>query len=101
MARQGRPDVLRLHLCPDACPTELSSIAAAIEALGADGARVQPVFVTLDPLRDTPETIGRYAEDFNPRFAALRGTEEEVRRVALSYKVFFEKVPLKRAPTFT
>jgi len=79
--------------CPDACPTELSSIAAAIEALGADGAKVQPVFVTLDPLRDKPVAIGRYAESFNPRFAALGGTEAEVRRVALSYKVFFEKVP--------
>jgi len=72
---------------------DLSSIAAAIEALGADGAKVQPVFVTLDPLRDEPAAIGRYAESFNPRFAALGGTEAEVRRVALSYKVFFEKVP--------
>jgi cytochrome oxidase Cu insertion factor (SCO1/SenC/PrrC family) len=78
--------------CPDACPTDLNSIAAAIEALGADGARVQPVFVTLDPLRDKPALIGRYAESFNPRFAALGGTEAQVREVALSYKVFFEKV---------
>lgn len=79
--------------CPDACPTDLSSIAAAIDALGADGARVQPVFVTLDPVRDKPASIGRYAESFNPRFAALGGSEAEVRKVALSYKVFFEKVP--------
>jgi cytochrome oxidase Cu insertion factor (SCO1/SenC/PrrC family) len=79
--------------CPDACPTDLHNIAAAIEALGADGAKVQPVFVTLDPLRDKPASIGRYAESFNPRFAALGGTEAEVRKVALSYKVFFEKVP--------
>jgi cytochrome oxidase Cu insertion factor (SCO1/SenC/PrrC family) len=79
--------------CPDACPTDLSSIAAAIEALGADGAKVQPVFVTLDPLRDKPASIGRYAESFNPRFVALGGTEAEVRKVARSYKVFFEKVP--------
>jgi cytochrome oxidase Cu insertion factor (SCO1/SenC/PrrC family) len=79
--------------CPDACPTDLNNIAAAIDALGPDGAKVQPVFVTLDPLRDKPELIGRYAESFNPRFAALGGTEAEVRKVALSYKVFFEKVP--------
>ena len=78
--------------CPDACPTELSSIAAAIDALGTDGAKVQPVFVTLDPLRDKPAAIGRYAESFHPRFAALGGTEAEVRDVALAYKVFFEKV---------
>ena len=79
--------------CPDACPTDLSSIAAAIDALGSDGAKVQPVFVTLDPLRDIPASIGPYAESFNPRFAALGGSEAEVRKVALSYKVFFEKVP--------
>ena len=78
--------------CPDVCPTELSNIAAAIDALGPDGARVQPVFVTLDPLRDKPALIGTYAQSFNPRFAALGGTEGEVREVALSYKVFYEKV---------
>jgi cytochrome oxidase Cu insertion factor (SCO1/SenC/PrrC family) len=78
--------------CPDACPTDLSGIAAAIAALGADGTRVQPVFVTLDPLRDTPAMLAAYVRNFNPRFVALGGTEQEVRRVALSYKVFYEKV---------
>ena len=78
--------------CPDVCPTELSNIAAAIDALGRDGARVQPVFVTLDPQRDKPALIGPYAQSFNPRFAALGGSEGEVREVALSYKVFYEKV---------
>jgi protein SCO1/2 len=81
--------------CPDACPTELKSIADAIDLLGPDGDRVQPVFVTLDPQRDKPDQIGRYAEAFNPRFAALSGTEAEIREVALSYKVFYEKVPMK------
>jgi protein SCO1/2 len=80
-------------LCPDACPTALSDIGAAIEALGALGARVQPVFVTLDPKRDIPKVRGEYARSFNPRFLALGGTEDEVRRVALAYKVFYEKVP--------
>jgi cytochrome oxidase Cu insertion factor (SCO1/SenC/PrrC family) len=81
--------------CPDACPTDLSNIAAAIEALGPDGSKVQPVFVTLDPHRDTPALIGRYVQSFNPRFAALGGSEAEIRRVALSYKVYYEKVPLR------
>lgn len=80
--------------CPDACPTDLRAIADAIEALGADGAKVQPVFVTLDPERDTPELAGRYAEAFHPRFAALRGSEAQTRQLALAYKVYFEKVPL-------
>lgn len=78
--------------CPDACPTDLSSIAAAIAALGADGDDVQPVFVTLDPQRDTRAVLAAYVRSFNPRFVALRGTERETRRVALSYKVFYEKV---------
>ncbi len=80
--------------CPDACPTALSDIGAAIEALGALGARVQPVFVTLDPQRDIPKLRGDYVRSFNLRFLALSGTEDEVRRVALAYKVFYEKVPL-------
>ena len=80
--------------CPDACPAALSDMGAAIEALGASGARVQPVFVTLDPKRDTPKLRGDYARSFNPRFLALGGTEDEVRRVALTYKVFYEEVPL-------
>jgi cytochrome oxidase Cu insertion factor (SCO1/SenC/PrrC family) len=79
--------------CPDACPTDLAAIAAAIEALGPLGSQVQPVFVTLDPSRDKPELIGRYAESFNPRFAALHGSEAQTREVATAYKVYFEKVP--------
>ena len=78
--------------CPDACPTDLSSMAAAIKALGADGDAVQPVFVTLDPRRDTPGMLAAYVRGFNPRFVALGGSEDEVRRVALQYKVFYEKV---------
>jgi len=80
--------------CPDACPTDLRAIADAIDSLGAEGAKVQPVFVTLDPARDTPELAGRYAEAFHPRFAALRGSEVQTRQLALAYKVYFEKVPL-------
>jgi len=78
--------------CPDACPTDLAAIAAAIEALGPLGSEVQPVFVTLDPSRDKPELIGRYAESFHPRFAALRGSAAQTREVAAAYKVYFEKV---------
>lgn len=78
--------------CPDACPTDLGNIAAAMAAMGADGDAIQPVFVTLDPQRDTPAVLAAYVRSFDPRFVALRGTEREVRRVALSYKVFYEKV---------
>lgn len=78
--------------CPDVCPTDLQVIARAIELLGTDGDGVQPIFVTLDPERDTPEVMGAYASAFHPRFVALRGTEDQVRGVATAYKTFFEKV---------
>jgi cytochrome oxidase Cu insertion factor (SCO1/SenC/PrrC family) len=81
--------------CPDACPTDLAAIGAAIDALGPLGSDVQPVFVTLDPARDKPELIGRYAEGFHPRFFALWGTESQIREVATAYKVYFEKVPMR------
>jgi len=79
--------------CPDICPNDLAAIGSAIGMLGSLGEQVQPVFVTLDPARDTPERIGPYAEHFHPRFLALRGTEHETRAIAKSYKVYFAKEP--------
>ena len=79
--------------CPDVCPTDLARIAAMLNSLGAEGEAVQPLFVTLDPVRDTPGVIKEYAAAFHPRLLALRGSEEETRRIATSYKVFYEKVP--------
>ncbi len=68
--------------------------------LGAAADAVQPIFITLDPQRDTPAVLREYASVFHPRFVALTGTEEEVRRVATDYKVFFEKVPLPNTGTY-
>ena len=87
--------------CPDICPTDLLAIGQAVRALGPDGETVQPVFVTLDPKRDTREVIGAYAANFHPRFVALTGSESQVRKVATSYKIFFEKAPLPRSKTYT
>jgi protein SCO1/2 len=87
--------------CPDICPTDLLAIGEAVKALGKDGDSVQPVFVTLDPERDTREMIGEYVANFHPRFVALTGSEAEVRRVATSYKVFFEKLPMTGAAKYT
>src|SRR5713101_6410559 len=78
--------------CPDICPTDLAAMAQAIRMLGAEGDKLQPVFVTLDPERDTQDILRNYAAAFHPRFIALRGSEDEVRRVATAYKVYFEKV---------
>ena len=87
--------------CPDICPTDLLAIGKTVERLGADGEKIQPVFITLDPERDTRDALRGYVSSFHPRFVALTGSEEEVRRVATSYKVFFEKVPLPGTATYT
>ena len=87
--------------CPDICPTDLLAIGEAVKALGKEGDAVQPIFVTLDPKRDTRKVIGAYAANFHPRFVALTGTEAEVRKVASAYKVFYEKVTLPGARTYT
>jgi protein SCO1/2 len=78
--------------CPDVCPTDLMAIGELIRSLGPEGDQLEPVFITLDPERDTREVLRAYAGSFHPRFVALSGTEDEIRRVATSYKVSFEKV---------
>ena len=78
--------------CPDVCPTDLALIAQALRELDRSADEVQPIFVGLDPERDTPEVLREYVAAFHPRLLALTGTPEEVRRVATAYKVFFEKV---------
>ena len=86
--------------CPDACPTELASIAHLMQVLGADGAKVQPLFVTLDPQRDTADVLREYVTAFDPRLVALRGTEAEIRRVAATYKLYFRKVYAPKSGTY-
>ena len=81
--------------CPDVCPTTLAELAEVKRSLGADGERVQGVFVTLDPERDTPEVLKNYVKAFHPSFVALRGTPEQTRAAAQEFKVFFAKVPGK------
>jgi protein SCO1/2 len=79
--------------CADVCPTDLQQISAALERLGAEADEVQPVFITLDPARDTPARLSSYAAAFHPRLLALTGTEEAVQRVADAYRVYYRKVP--------
>lgn len=79
--------------CPDVCPTDLLQIARAVRAQGRHEREVQPVFVTLDPERDTANLLGSYAKAFHPRLVALRGTEAETRRIARAFKVYYRRVP--------
>ena len=87
--------------CPDVCPSTLLELATVRKALGADGAKVQGVFVTIDPERDTPEILKAYVANFAPDFVALRGTPEQTAAVAKHFKVFYAKVPGKTEGSYT
>lgn len=78
--------------CPDICPTELGTIAAAMDALGPLGDRVTPVFITIDPERDTPQAMAQYVERFHPRLRGLSGTSEQVAEAARRFRVYYAKV---------
>jgi cytochrome oxidase Cu insertion factor (SCO1/SenC/PrrC family) len=86
--------------CPDVCPTDLLAIAQTVKSLGKAGDAVQPLFVTLDPARDTREVLRGYAAAFHPRLIALTGTEDDIRRVADAWKVFYEKVTPEKSSTY-
>jgi protein SCO1/2 len=79
--------------CPDVCPTELQTMSDAVDLLGDQADAVQPIFVTVDPERDTAEQLRLYAESFHPRLVALTGTAEQVAAAARAYKVYFAKRP--------
>jgi protein SCO1/2 len=79
--------------CPDVCPTTLADMAQVVRQLGKDGERVQVLFVTVDPERDTQEVLAKYVPAFDPGFLGLRGDLEATRAVAKEFKVYFEKRP--------
>jgi len=87
--------------CPDVCPTTMAELAQVKKALGKDGERVQGVFVTIDPERDTPEALRAYMASFDPSFVALRGTLEQTKAAAKEFKVFYAKVPGKVEGSYT
>ena len=87
--------------CPDVCPTTLAELAQVKKALGTDGDRLQGVFVTIDPERDTPDVLRQYVASFDPTFVALRGNAEQTAAAAKEFKVFYAKVPGKSAGSYT
>jgi protein SCO1/2 len=78
--------------CPDVCPTELGTIAAAVDLLGPQGSLVTPVFISIDPERDTPEALADYVSRFHPRMVGLTGSPQQVAAAARAYRVFYAKV---------
>jgi protein SCO1/2 len=77
--------------CPDTCPTVLNEIATALEKLGPDAAQLQPIFITLDPQRDTSEVMGTYVQSFDRRIVGLTGSPQQIAAVAQEYGAYYAR----------
>lgn len=93
---KGRPTLVFFGFthCPDVCPTTLFEVSEVLEKLGPDAEKVNAVFISVDPERDTPETLKAYLSSFNPRLKALSGDAEAIAKVAKAYRAYYRKVPL-------
>ncbi len=87
--------------CPDVCPTTMAEMAAVMQQLGSLADKVQVLFITLDPERDTPELLAKYVPSFDPRFLGLVGDKAATDKVAKEFKVFYQKVPGKEPGSYT
>ena len=87
--------------CPDVCPTTLSELAQVKQSLGPDGDKLQAIFITVDPERDTPELLKAYMGNFDPSFLALRPTMEQLPQVAKDFKVYYKKADGKTPDSYT
>jgi protein SCO1/2 len=87
--------------CPDVCPTTLVDMAAVMKQLGGDAARVQVLFATVDPERDTPEVLSKYVPAFDARFLGLSGDAAATQRAAQEFKIFYEKRPGATPSSYT
>jgi protein SCO1/2 len=79
--------------CPDACPTALNNMGVALDRLGSDAAAVQPIFITVDPKRDTREALSEYLKSFDPNIVALTGSEDQIAAVVKEYHVYVAAHP--------
>lgn len=87
--------------CPDVCPTGLDYVSAALDALSADAAGVQPLFVTVDPARDTPALLADYLTAFHPSLLGLSGSEAQVARAAAAFRVYYERTNVRGPDSYT
>ena len=95
---KGKPTLIYFGYtyCPDVCPTSLLLMQTAIDKLGPDAAKkVNLVFITIDPERDTPKVLKGYVDNFGPTFIGLTGTPDQVAAAARAYRVYYQKVPGK------
>ena len=87
--------------CPDVCPTSMLELAQVRKALGADGERLQGIFISVDPERDTPEVLKSYMSNFDPSFVALRPTPDRLAATAKDFKVYYKKVEGKTPGSYS
>jgi len=87
--------------CPDACPTTMAELSGILKTLGPDASKVQVLFVTVDPSRDTPALLKNYVANFRPDFIALRGDEAQTQQVIKDFKLIVQKVPGKTPDSYT
>ena len=87
--------------CPDVCPTTMQELAEVKRLLGPDGEKLQAVFVTVDPERDTTELLKAYVENFDASFVALRPTQEQLPAIAKEFKIYFKRVEGKTSTSYT
>jgi protein SCO1 len=87
--------------CPDACPTAMAELAEAKKLLGKDGDRLQGVFISIDPERDTAPVLKAYMDNFDPSFLALRGTLEQTALTAKKFRIYYQKVDGKTPGSYT
>ena len=94
---KGRPSLVFFGFthCPEICPTALFDISEILNRLGPDAAKVNALFITVDPERDTPPVLKDYLASFNPRLTGVGGDAEQLAAVAKAYRVYYKKVPLK------
>jgi protein SCO1 len=79
--------------CPDVCPTTLTTMSDALAKLGASASEIAPIFITVDPARDTPAQMKQYMESFDPRFVALTGSPAQIAAAASAYRVYYRRAP--------
>ena len=87
--------------CPDICPATLVQLSQALEKVGDDASKVQVVFISVDPDRDTPEILGKYARGFDPGFIGATSTPENIDAIAYQFGIYYEKVPAASGEGYT
>lgn len=84
--------------CPDICPTTLAEVAGVMDALGSDAAQVQPLFISIDPGRDTPQQLAEFVPAFDANIIGLTGTPDQIKRTSETFRIYYEKIAEAAAP---